>query len=392
MRNAASLTLIVASVFLAVVALLVNSPALFYMGTALVATIVAAKLQAKFAVKGLTIFRQSPEMVKLGEVAMVTLSVESQNRFNRPLLLIEDQVPLRLTRDWVRHALPIAPSYQQPVQIQYQFRPLRRGTFTWSGVSVAGTDALGLASAETIHEANKTTLKVLPVPVPFEVDVSLLHGQGYEDTAPKRLLASSIDARGVREYAPGDPVRHVHWASSARLGRLMVKDFESQASSKATVLLQRSMGSDLGDSPSSLDVMCGHAAHLIEQLLPRCSQLELNQPVRFYSQLEPLLPFLDVLADLRADQQQSISAELTSALNTTETTGRIFMFLAVADPELPEVLRHTEPGSVQLYVYNALQFVPKFSGESAASESFIQQLTGAGARVRRLSAPRSRDE
>jgi uncharacterized protein (DUF58 family) len=32
----------------------------------------------------------------------------------------------------------------------------------------------------------------------------------------------------VRDYAPGDPVRHVHWRSTARAGRLMVKEFDSE--------------------------------------------------------------------------------------------------------------------------------------------------------------------
>lgn len=32
--------------------------------------------------------------------------------------------------------------------------------------------------------------------------------------------------RGVRDYTPGDPLRHVHWPATARLGAVMVKEFE----------------------------------------------------------------------------------------------------------------------------------------------------------------------
>jgi uncharacterized protein (DUF58 family) len=30
----------------------------------------------------------------------------------------------------------------------------------------------------------------------------------------------------VRDYTPGDPLRHVHWPATARLGAVMVKEFE----------------------------------------------------------------------------------------------------------------------------------------------------------------------
>lgn len=46
----------------------------------------------------------------------------------------------------------------------------------------------------------------------------------------KAIRRKSIDitphAAGVREYVPGDPLKRIHWTSTARRGRLMVKEFE----------------------------------------------------------------------------------------------------------------------------------------------------------------------
>lgn len=383
MRNTASLTLIFASFFLAVVAVFVNSPALFYMATAMIGTIVAAKLQARFAVRSLKFTRTAPAMSVIGEPVTVSLAVESESRFTRPLLLIEDQLPNRMVKDWVRFPVPVAPSYQQPVQVQYQIRPLRRGLFKWSDVSVQGTDALGLSSAELLHPAGQTEIKILPAPIPFELNLTLLQGVGYEDTTTQRNSANSLDARGVREFALGDQVRHIHWPSTARTSRLMVRDFESQAGSRATVLIQRAPGTDLGEQHSSLDQMCGHAAFLIEQLLPRCSHIQLSIPTDFVSPNNPLLPFLDALAELRADGP-SLAAELNHALTDPDGPGRIYLFLSVQDPDLPSALRQTEAHSVQAFVYRAEAFAPAARATSAADPSYIQKLRESGAAIQIL--------
>ena len=37
---------------------------------------------------------------------------------------------------------------------------------------------------------------------------------------------SGMELFGVREYRPGDPLRRIHWKSSARLGELVVREYE----------------------------------------------------------------------------------------------------------------------------------------------------------------------
>ncbi|GIG55872.1 hypothetical protein Lfu02_02440 [Longispora fulva] len=47
----------------------------------------------------------------------------------------------------------------------------------------------------------------------------------------------SEDLRAVREYVPGDEVRHLHWKATARTGRLMVREYADPAQLRLTVLL-----------------------------------------------------------------------------------------------------------------------------------------------------------
>lgn len=46
-----------------------------------------------------------------------------------------------------------------------------------------------------------------------------------------------LQLRNLREYAPGDDVRHIHWAASARSQRVQLKNFEDERTLRVIVLL-----------------------------------------------------------------------------------------------------------------------------------------------------------
>ena len=49
---------------------------------------------------------------------------------------------------------------------------------------------------------------------------------------------------GVREYRAGDPLRHVHWRTTARRGELAVREFEREVGAPLVLLLDNRAGGD----------------------------------------------------------------------------------------------------------------------------------------------------
>lgn len=77
-------------------------------------------------------------------------------------------------------------------------------------------------------------------------------------------VAGGTEPHGVREYRDGESLRAVHWASSARLGRLMVREMEEPPRDDAVILLDLDGGGVAGPpGATSLDEAVRAAASLV---------------------------------------------------------------------------------------------------------------------------------
>jgi hypothetical protein len=57
-----------------------------------------------------------------------------------------------------------------------------------------------------------------------------------EGETTKTITSNDISFHALRQYQPGDPLRNVHWRTSARTGQLMVRQFEETRRSQLLIL------------------------------------------------------------------------------------------------------------------------------------------------------------
>jgi uncharacterized protein (DUF58 family) len=112
----------------------------------------------------------------------------------------------------------------------------RRGVYTAGPVKVTTGDPFGLFRFSR-RFGEKQPLIVLPqaeeLPY-FWAPAAQLPGEGFI-RRPTHYVTPN--ASGVREYHPGDSYNRIHWKSTARLGRLMVKTFEMDPTSNIWVVV-----------------------------------------------------------------------------------------------------------------------------------------------------------
>lgn len=385
-RRVAAMVPPYAALFLIIMALLINSPALFYMATAMVCTILACRLQAYLSVRGLRIERVTPPAARVGERVTVSITVWSEKRIKRPLISIRDGLPDRLVVAERTPSLPVAPSFDQPIQTRYSFRPLRRGIFRWSTMQIVGTDALGIVTMTRDYRTEATELVVYPPRIAVSVNLQPSGGAGGVSEAESgRFRGSGIEPRGVREYQAGDPLRHVHWASSARSRTLMVKEFEVGSSLAAAFFLQRTQGTDFGTGFSSLEAMCGHTVYLAEVFLKTGATVRIptveSVPASAANYEDRLQQINHALALLEPTSEDSLAADVIQSLSRVGEGGSLFVMLAAQDPELPDTLARLSQFDRVCLIYDAADYDPKAAARSAADPVYLERLRQAGCRI-----------
>jgi uncharacterized protein (DUF58 family) len=129
----------------------------------------------------------------------------------------------------------------------YELYAVPRGRYPFDAVRLTIEDPFGLARAEIVQGEPQAL-----VVYPRLVDLHRLFSEGGAHAQEGRRLLlqrpTGFELHSVREYAHGESLRKVHWRSTARRGRLMVKELEDAPRDEVAVLLDGDAGAVSGDS------------------------------------------------------------------------------------------------------------------------------------------------
>jgi uncharacterized protein (DUF58 family) len=118
---------------------------------------------------------------------------------------------------------------------------IQRGAFSLGPTVIKAGDPFGLFRKKRVIPA-ANSLIVLPMILKineFPSPPGLLPGG---KVIRRRSMDITPHASGVREYVTGDPIKSIHWLSSARRDRLMVKEFEQDPQAEVWLVLDTQSG------------------------------------------------------------------------------------------------------------------------------------------------------
>ncbi len=325
-------------------ALLNDAFAAYVLWMATVCLLVGAYVYARrFSARGIAVTRRlSGNRILQGDPLPMTLTLRHRAG-SANMVLIKDPVHslTRATTEVPQYLIQADPATSEDELRRDITFPLR-GHYRLGPLMVQGSDPLGLfVRREMVGPPDEVIVYPRPLPLP-KVRMQGLSSYRLSELRTAPLAGATQEFYGIRPYQHGDDLRRIHWKSSARTGRLAIKEYEQRVSAAATIVLDlhQAQGKHGSGAQSTLEYAIVIAASLAQHVSDAGNSLSLittgadgfTLPMdRGEHQLRKALEHLAVA---RADGSVDFAAALAGRLADIPPACTVIVITASADPHL----------------------------------------------------------
>ena len=195
-------------------------------------------------VRKLRIARRVPPYAFSGEPLQIDYTLDNDRRHNAALALILTDEMIPVDRS-ISGATGLDPAgffprvaAQSRGRVRWEGVAPRRGRYRFRTFDLATRSPFGLLERR-VSGGEPTTITVYPTVGKLTKRWQYVHREASETRRGSRHDRSiqQQEYHGLRDYRSGDSPRWIHWRTSARVGQLMVKEFEQQHEQDLAILL-----------------------------------------------------------------------------------------------------------------------------------------------------------
>ena len=175
------------------------------------------------SLRGLQIGRQTrSRRTEVGSTFVEKFIIGNRSIFPKLWIELEDKTTLPLHN--IGHVVPPL-GFRQQHQWQVQTPCLLRGEYQLGPMRLMSGDSFGLFYIERNIEG---TERAIVYPASVEIDRFMIPAGALTGGEAQRQITQHVttNAVGVRDYVSGDTINRIHWRTTARRGKLSVKEFE----------------------------------------------------------------------------------------------------------------------------------------------------------------------
>lgn len=207
---------------------------LFYLLLAMMLSlIVLSGLLSEQCVRRLDFHRHLPDSLFVNQPAVATLWIANRKTHVPSVSLRILDVVNGQDHDRGIHLTHLAPGAS--TLRSYPLLAHRRGRYHFEGIRVMTPFPFGLFQKKALYPC-EATLLVCPAIIPLPpLRLQELHSIGQEQALARRGPGTSL--HNLREFRPGDDSRAIHWLTTARTAKLIIKETEAEDQHMITLAL-----------------------------------------------------------------------------------------------------------------------------------------------------------
>ena len=223
----------------------------YFMFYVLLASLLASFLLTRLNLAGISISaRRRSGRAQVGDYVETELFIRNASPF--PKLFLEVQDMAQLPGQPTGAVLNMGPYRANVWKAEALLR--KRGVYQLGPAQAFAGDLFGIFSFQrSFPGVNEITVYPHTVDVPY---FQLSASQGFHPSISRRLtqdITPSVST--IRDYKYGDAMRRIHWVSTMRQAKLMVKEFDGDTRSHAWILLDLHRDVQFGDEIDNTEEM-----------------------------------------------------------------------------------------------------------------------------------------
>lgn len=187
-------------------------------------------------------FRQPPLGGPLeDETVEIKLKVANSGRLARHFIRVSEDCPFEQPEKRLRYFLLTSLNPKSTTVFSYTATCYQRGHYTSSSTTLQSSGPLGLIVRRRTFQL---PLNLTVYPTYYQMEGLPVADAAWADWGHAVKSSAAAEFYGSREYQYGDPLKHIHWRNTARLGHFMLKEFEQASQGSVTVAFET--GRDFG--------------------------------------------------------------------------------------------------------------------------------------------------
>ena len=184
------------------------------------------------------------ERPQKGEEVDVRLSIRNLgDAFD--MVQLEDRLPEGAGLVKGRNRFPLGMAREETVEVSYGVAFPNRGKFLFTRVGATITDVL-FTTTRTLEFELPGVVQVTPrIQEMKRLSIQPHKVRMHAGNIRSKLLGPGIEFFALRDYRPGDTLRHVNWKASARRDTLVTNEYETERSGDVTIIVDaRTIGGE----------------------------------------------------------------------------------------------------------------------------------------------------